>query len=137
MPTPSPLPSPPTLLLLLTSGGLFVACDVGYTAEGAWEGDCTIDEHDGASVVTFRLEILEPEAGQIEGDGTFKYRDRDYRGYIHGERYAEEVELTIDGSGDDGHGTRLEIEGELEGDRLLGECSLYGVEGRLTMSRRP
>jgi hypothetical protein len=114
-----------------------LGCDTFRSAEGRWAGECAIDgsnPHDDPFLVEFSLLIDYDDGEVVSGSGEFSYGTETFSGKLHGERFDDDLELILDGA-HDGESVRLEIEGELDSDRLLGDCAFYGVEGELKMSR--
>lgn len=124
-------------LPLLASLLALPACDVVRSAEGTWAGSCDIDgrnRDDEPFAVTFELSIDSDDGEQLLGRGSFDYGDDTYTGDLKGDRFDEDLWLELHGRHEDAS-VRLELYGELEGDRVLGECAIYGIEGDLTMRR--
>ena len=125
----------PPLRLLLLAG--LAGCDtIGPSIDGEWSGTCTIEgegSYDAPDAVRFELEVFE-EDGRVKGEGEFVYDGYEFEGNVRGMQHGDFVELELEGSSG-GHSTRLEIVGDLIGDRLSGACSLYGTDGSLEMSR--
>jgi len=113
------------------------ACDIVRSLEGSWTGECTIDgsnDDDDPFVVPFSLLVEEDDGYDVWGEGSFEWGDDAFSGPLEGERFDDELELVLDGS-HDGESVRLDIYGVLTGDRVVGDCAFYGVEGELKMSR--
>ncbi|MFT5686747.1 MAG: hypothetical protein ACI8RZ_007704 [Myxococcota bacterium] len=125
----------PPLNVILFS---LIGCDtLNESAAGQWSGSCSLEaqsSYDEPIEVWFDLDVLEEDEGRILGDGVFTYGHDDYAGKVRGHRDESELELELEGSSE-GHSTRLEIEGDLVGNRVNGWCSFYGVSGSLVMSR--
>ena len=118
------------LLLLLI--GLTGCGTLGHSSVGQWSGICTLD--DMGDAVGFELDVYEEEKGEVRGEGLFVYNNYEFAGKVRGFRMDKEIELELEGSSA-GIATRLEIYGDIMGNAIRGECSLYGVSGSLQMSR--
>jgi hypothetical protein len=126
---------PPLRTILLLA---LIGCDgLGPTAAGQWEGACSLpsqSSYDEPGEVVFSLDVFEEDDGRVRGDGVFTYDHYDFEGTVRGQRDDAELELELEGSSE-GHSTRLEIIGNIVGNRVKGSCSFYGVDGSLVMSR--
>ncbi|MEL6341992.1 MAG: hypothetical protein AAFV53_02590 [Myxococcota bacterium] len=101
--------------------------------DGDWAGACTIDNAEFIEI-PFALALEEFDDGWLEGGGSFTYKEINYEGPVYGDRIFDEIEIVLDGA-NEGQATRMEIEGELESDVIVGECAFFGVEGELVMGR--
>lgn len=113
------------------------ACDVVRSAEGTWAGSCDIDgsnDEDDPFVVGFEVVIEEDDGEILRGFGSFDYGEDLYEGNLKGDRFDDEVWLELDGHYEEA-AVLLELYGDLEGERIVGDCAIYGIEGELTMWR--
>ena len=121
-------------LLLLSQSG----CDVVRSIKGTWMGTCTFQAgrvEDADTDVTFGLDIHSDDGTVIQGDGAFEFKGLRFEGVLSGDRFDQEVTLTLDGA----HGgeiVRLEIMGERVDEQIDGSCLIYGIRGDLSMIRR-
>ena len=113
-----------------------LGCDaISASADGEWAGTCLFQGNyeDDWEAVDFEMWVNELD-GRVKGEGEFTYDHHTFEGKVFGSRDEAFLELELEGSYN-GHSTRLEVAGDIAGDRLSGWCSFYGVEGSLEMSR--
>jgi len=103
---------------------------------GTWEGECEVQV--GNDLYTYEVELVveSVEKGDINGTGTLYDEDNNRsQGTLDGAQEGSLLDFDIEF--DDGilRDRSLEIDGEVDGRELDGDCRLGGQNGLITLER--
>lgn len=115
------------LMFLVTGCGSIV---------GSWAGECEVQVGNDLYTYEVELEIESVEKGDINGSGTLYDEDNNRsQGTLDGNKEGSLVDFDIDF--DDGilRDRSFEIDGEVDGRELTGDCRLGGQNGLISLER--
>ena len=103
---------------------------------GSWEGDCEVQVGNDLYTYEVELEIESIEKGDINGTGTLYDEDNNRsQGTLDGSK--ERSVLDFDIAFDDGilRNANFEIDAEVDGREIDGDCILGGQNGLISLER--
>ena len=104
---------------------------------GEWEGECQTMVANTLYTYEVSIEIEDVKKGDIDGAGeVIDQDDARSQGEIDGTKDGSDVTLTIEFDDGLNNGETFEIEAELDGRELIGDCSLGSHVGDIELERQ-
>jgi hypothetical protein len=104
---------------------------------GEWEGECQTMVANTLYTYEISIEVEDVEKGDINGTGeAIDQDDARSQGEIDGKKDGSEVTITIEFDHGINPGETFEIDAELDGRELIGDCSLGSHVGDIELERQ-
>ena len=104
---------------------------------GEWEGECQTMVANTLYTYEVSIEIEDVKKGDINGSGeVIDQDDARSQGGIDGNKDGSDVTITIEFDDGLNNGETFEIEAELDGRELIGDCSLGSHVGDIELERQ-
>jgi len=104
---------------------------------GTWEGECEVQIGNDLYTYEVELEIESVEKGDINGTGSLIDEDNSRsQGTLDGSQEGDSVDFDIEFDEGVNRDRSFEIDGEIDGRELTGDCRLGGQNGLISLERQ-